>query len=149
MLKWLPVGQLWETRGMETTSKLVLIYDGDCQFCRLSLDFGIRVLGKFPLYVAFQKISPSDFGLTKEQVKSQIWTVGDGRPPAGGHLAVAVLLEIQSNPFYRVLGWLIKTPPTSWLAKKVYFFIAANRHRLPGGSRECKLTDTYKGTQGK
>lgn len=122
----------------------VLIYDGDCQFCRLSLDFGLRILKNFPQYVAFQRIDPEDFGLTRDQVKSQIWTVGGSMPPSGGHLAVAVLLSMQTNPLYRALGWLVKTPPTSWAAKKLYFFIAANRHRLPGGSRECKLTDTYK-----
>jgi predicted DCC family thiol-disulfide oxidoreductase YuxK len=133
---------------MKYPSELVLIYDGDCQFCRLSLDFGLRALKEFPLYVAFQKISPAEFGLTEEQVKSQIWTVGGGRPAAGAHLAVAVLLGMQSNPIYRALGWLIRTAPTSWLAKKLYFFIAVNRHRLPGGSRECKINDTYKGTQG-
>ena len=129
---------------MESKTELVLIYDGDCQFCRLSLDFGLRILKKFPLHVAFQRINPEDFGLTEEQVKSQIWTVGGDKPPSGGHLAVAVLLEMQANPLYRALAWLIRTPPTSWIAKKLYFFIAANRHRLPGGSRECKLTDTYK-----
>lgn len=128
---------------METQQELILIYDGDCQFCRLSLDFGLRMLGQFPLYVAFQKINPEDFGLTGDQVKSQIWTVGAGKPPSGGHLAVAELLGIQGNPFFRALGWFVKTPPTSWIAKNLYFFIASNRHRLPGGSRECKLTDTY------
>ena len=129
---------------MSPNTDLVLIYDGDCQFCRLSLDFGLRILKNFPLYVAFQRINPEDFGLTEEQVKSQIWTVGGARPPSGGHLAVAVLLSMQTNPLYRALGWLVRTPPTSWVAKMLYFFIAANRHRLPGGSRECKLTDTYK-----
>jgi predicted DCC family thiol-disulfide oxidoreductase YuxK len=129
---------------MESKTELVLIYDGDCQFCRLSLDFGLRILKEFPLYVAFQRIDPTDFGLSLEQVKSQIWTVGAGKPPAGGHLAVAELLAMQENPLYRTLAWLIRTPPTSWIAKKLYFFIAANRHRLPGGSMECKLTDTYK-----
>jgi predicted DCC family thiol-disulfide oxidoreductase YuxK len=129
---------------MRAKSDLVLIYDGDCQFCRLSLDFGLRILRNFPLYVAFQRINPEDFGLTEDQVKSQIWTVGGSKPPAGGHLALAALLSMQKNPLYRALGWLGSTPPTSWIAKKLYFFIAANRHRLPGGSRECKLTDTYK-----
>jgi predicted DCC family thiol-disulfide oxidoreductase YuxK len=128
---------------MPTQDKLVLIYDGDCQFCRLSLDFGLKILKQFPLYVAFQKINPEDFGLTADQVRSQIWTVGAGKSPAGGHLAAAVLLEMQANPAFRALGWLIRTPPTSWIAKNLYFFIAANRHRLPGGSRQCKLTDTY------
>jgi predicted DCC family thiol-disulfide oxidoreductase YuxK len=129
--------------GMSAQDELVLIYDGDCQFCRMSLDFGLKILKQFPLYVAFQKINPEEFGLTSHQVEAQIWTVGGGKPPAGGHLAAAALLEMQANPAYRALGWLIRTPPTSWIAKKLYFFIAANRHRLPGGSRQCKITDTY------
>jgi predicted DCC family thiol-disulfide oxidoreductase YuxK len=129
---------------MESKTELLLIYDGDCQFCRLSLDFGLRILKKFPLYVAFQRIKPEDFGLTEEQVKSQIWTVEGDKPASGGHLAVGVLLAMQVNPLYRALAWMIRTPPTTWIAKSLYFFIAANRHRLPGGSRECKLTDTYK-----
>ena len=128
---------------MSAQDELVLIYDGDCQFCRMSLDFGLKILKQFPLYVAFQKINPEEFGLTSHQVEAQIWTVGGGKPPAGGHLAAAALLEMQANPAYRALGWLIRTPPTSWIAKKLYFFIAANRHRLPGGSRQCKITDTY------
>ena len=128
---------------MSAQDELVLIYDGDCQFCRMSLDFGLKILKQFPLYVAFQKINPEEFGLTSHQVESQIWTVGGGKPPAGGHLAAAALLEMQANPAYRALGWLMRTPPTSWIAKKLYFFIAANRHRLPGGSRQCKITDTY------
>jgi glycosyltransferase involved in cell wall biosynthesis len=56
---------------MKPNADLVLIYDGDCQFCRLSLDFGLRILKNFPLYVAFQRINPKEFGLTLEQVKSQ------------------------------------------------------------------------------
>ena len=130
-------------RGMESKTELVLIYDGDCLFCSLVLHFGLRILKENTLNVAFQRINPEDFGLTQDQVKSQIWTVGGGKPASGGHLAAAVLLGMQANPLYRALGWVIRTPPTSWIAKKLYFFIAANRHRLPGGSRECKLTDTY------
>jgi predicted DCC family thiol-disulfide oxidoreductase YuxK len=123
----------------------VLIYDGDCQFCRLSLDFGIRTFKKFPEYVAFQRIIPADFDLTLSEVKSQIWMVEPGRKPLGAHLAVAAILTMQSNLIYRILGWLVQTPPTSWIARELYFLVAANRHRLPGGSKQCQLNDTYSG----
>ena len=124
----------------------VLIYDGDCKFCQLSLEFGIRHLRKFPAYVAFQKIDPTKFGLTQAEVRAQIWLVEQvtsGHKRLGGHLAAAQILLMQSNPLYRVLGWLMKTPPTSWLAKHGYRWVAKNRHRLPGGTRQCNLTDTY------
>jgi predicted DCC family thiol-disulfide oxidoreductase YuxK len=128
------------------TTNQVLIYDGDCKFCQLSLEFGIRHLSTFPKYVAFQKIDPIKFGLTIEQVKTQIWLVAqspDQTKPKGGHLAAGEILLMQKNPFYKVLGWLIKTPPTSFLADVVYRWVAKNRHRMPGGSRQCKLEDNY------
>jgi predicted DCC family thiol-disulfide oxidoreductase YuxK len=124
----------------------VLIYDGDCKFCQLSLEFGIRNLPTFPRYVAFQKIDPVEFGLTLEQVKTQIWlaTKGSSSTSAlGGHLAAGEILLMQTNPLHKILGWFIKTPPTSWIAAVVYRWVARNRHRLPGGSRQCKLEDNY------
>ena len=125
----------------------VLIYDGDCQFCQLSLDFGIRNLRVFPQYVAFQKIDPQDFGLTASQVRSQIWLAQKTPSTAealGGHLAAGAILKLQPSRWLRVLGWLATTPPTSWVASLLYKVIAANRHRLPGGSRACKLEDNYR-----
>ena len=124
----------------------VLIYDGDCKFCQLSLEFGIRHLKTFPKYVAFQKIDPTKFGLTIDQVRTRIWLVDQGSgstKPKGGHLAAGQILTMQRNLFYKALGWLIKTPPTSFLADVVYRWVAKNRHRLPGGSRQCKLEDNY------
>ena len=124
----------------------VLIYDGDCQFCQLSLDFGIKNLRIFPQYVAFQKIDPKTFGLTAQQVRSQIWLAQ--RSPAsaaalGGHLAAGAILKLQPSRILRLLGWLASTRPTSWAADLLYKLIAANRHRLPGGSRACKIEDNY------
>ena len=124
----------------------VLIYDGDCQFCQLSLDFGIKNLRVFPQYVACQKIDPKTFGLTAQQVRSQIWLAQ--RSPAnaaalGGHLAAGAILKLQPSRILRLLGWLASTPPTSWAADLLYKLIAANRHRLPGGSRACKIEDNY------
>jgi predicted DCC family thiol-disulfide oxidoreductase YuxK len=124
----------------------VLIYDGDCKFCQLSLDFGIRHLRTFPKYVAFQKIDPTKFGLSIEQVKTQIWLASEAPSPIkplGGHLAAGEILLMQKNPLQKLLGWFIKTPPTSFLADLVYRWVAKNRHRLPGGSRQCKLEDNY------
>ena len=124
----------------------VLIYDGDCQFCQLSLEFGIRNLRIFPQYVAFQKINPGDFGLTPQQVRAQIWLAGKVPSQAsalGGHLAAGAILKLQPSLLLKVLGWLISTPPTSWAAELGYKLVAANRHRLPGGTRACKIEDNY------
>jgi len=124
----------------------VLIYDGDCQFCQLSLEFGLKHLKIFPKYVAFQRISPADFGLTSEQVQSQIFMASTAQAPekpVGGHLAAAEIMRMQKNPLLLFIGWLMTKPPVSWLAGLVYRWVAKNRHRLPGGSRQCKIEDTY------
>ncbi|MFM7014135.1 MAG: thiol-disulfide oxidoreductase DCC family protein [Actinomycetota bacterium] len=123
--------------------KELLIYDGDCQFCRLSLDFAIRKLKNMPEYVAFQRIDPKDYGLTTEQVSKAVWLVSAEHPPLAGHLAVAAMFLDQSNFGYKFLGLLMKYPPTSWVAGWVYGFVAANRHRMPGGTRECDIRDSY------
>lgn len=130
------------------TIERVLIYDGDCHFCQLSLDFGIRHLAIFPKYVAFQKVNPSNFLLSESDVRSQIWLVPENSndfKPLGGHLAAAEILIMQKNVLLKLAGWLMKTPPTSYLAKVGYRWIAKNRHRLPGGTKQCKIEDTYLG----
>jgi len=127
-------------------SDRILIYDGDCQFCQLSLEFGLKHLKIFPKYAAFQRISPADFGLTKSEVQAQIFMASKAPsdlPPAGAHLAAAEILGMQKNPIYRLAGWFIANPPFSFLASRVYRWVAKNRHRLPGGSRQCKIEDTY------
>lgn len=100
----------------------------------------------FPKYISFQRINPADFGLTDLQVRSKIWLVNPldlVSEPLGGHLAAGAILKGQKSLLFKILGWLISTPPTSWIAALGYRFIAANRHRLPGGTRECKLEDNY------
>ncbi len=128
------------------TTNSVLIYDGDCKFCQLSLEFGIRHMKIFPSYVAFQRIDPADFGLTQAQVRSEIWLVETSPQEVtrlGGHLAASKILEMQTNPLYRLAGFLMKKWPTSWLAKHVYRWVALNRHRLPGGTKACNIQDNY------
>ena len=122
-----------------------LIYDGDCAFCQMSLQWGIDNLPWFPPYVAFQKITPSDFGLTDQQVRSQIFLV-DADRNLGGHKAGAWILTHQpgwrlSAILWRIFGHLINV--FSPISALVYRLIASNRHRLPGGSATCKLEDNF------
>jgi predicted DCC family thiol-disulfide oxidoreductase YuxK len=128
--------------------KQILIYDGDCQFCRLSLDFGIRTLSRFPKFVAYQRVDPASYGLSAKDVSSQVWIV-DPVPtklkPLGGHLAVAHILLDQPEFYWRWLGFLMKTPPFSFVADLIYKWVAKNRHHLPGASKACKIEDTFDG----
>ena len=48
-------------------------------------------------------------------------------------------LFIDSKTLWRVAGYLLRIPGINHLAKRVYYWIAKNRHRLPGGTPECSM----------
>ena len=54
-----------------------------------------------------------------------------------GHEAIAAMLG-SSGPISRLAGRFLLLPGISWIAAKVYALVAANRHRLPGGTPACK-----------
>ena len=116
----------------------LLIYDGDCAFCKQSLLWGINNLEWFPKHKAFQKLKPEEYGLTETQVKSEIWLIC-GERKLGGHKAASWILNQQKNYLWRLLGSL--TDFYSPVSALVYRWVAKNRHRLPGGTKECSLDD--------
>ena len=118
--------------------KALLIYDGDCAFCKNSLKWAIDHLKKMPNYVAFQKIDLTTYHLTKTDVETQVWLI-DGTKQLGGHRAVTWLFKSQTSLFWRAIGVFIDVlGPISALG---YHWVAKNRHRLPGGTKECSIED--------
>ena len=116
----------------------LLIYDGDCAFCKQSLRWALDTLPEFCRYAAYQKLNYRDYGLTDTDVRRQVWLI-DGSIKLGGHSAVAWLFSQQPVLGWRIAGWIIQTfSPVSAL---VYKWVANNRHRLPGGTKECVIDD--------
>jgi predicted DCC family thiol-disulfide oxidoreductase YuxK len=114
----------------------VLVYDGDCGFCTSA----VRLVGRLPAdadVVAFQLADLDALGTTAERAGREVLWVQDGRV-YGGAQAVAALLVHAGGP-WRALGLIARVPPLSWLARAGYALIAANRHRLPGGTPACAL----------
>ena len=112
----------------------VLIYDGDCGFCRQCLDWGLRNLTAFPAYLASQDARAKEFGLTEAELAAQVWLVGGGLR-LGGASAVAYLLRMQPNLGWRILGVLmVAALPISNL---IYKWVAKNRGKL--GPKDCAL----------
>lgn len=118
--------------------KALLIYDGDCAFCKNSLQWAIDHLKTMPNYVAFQKIDLTEYQLTKSEVESQVWLL-DGSQQFGGHRAVAWLFRSQTSRFWKLIGALIDL--FGPISAGVYRWVAKNRHRLPGGTKECSIED--------
>lgn len=119
-------------------SDATLVYDGDCSFCTRSVAAIGRLRLAEPRVVAFQHADLPALGLTASQCERELqWVSADGRVD-GGAQGVARLL-LASGPPWAMLGAALRRPPLSWLAAGVYRLVAANRHRLPGGTPACAL----------
>ncbi|GII79067.1 hypothetical protein Sru01_40490 [Sphaerisporangium rufum] len=112
----------------------VLIYDGDCGFCRWCVDLGHRHLPVMPRVSAWQRLDLAEYGLTRDEVTTSVQLVGPRGLRASGARAVAVLLLVQPALWWKVAGTAMLVPPLSWLAAAGYHLVARYRHhlRVPG-----------------
>lgn len=118
--------------------KATLIFDGDCGFCTTTAHH-IEKNSSTPIEISpWQWVNLSDYGLTAEVAAAKVQVFVDGKTYAG-HKAFAKLLRLQQQSWLKVLGGLMVTPPFSWGARVVYYFVAKYRHKLPGGTPACEL----------
>lgn len=119
------------------TGQPVLVFDGDCGFCTTSVRFAERRVGVRARVVPWQFADLRALGVTRERAEREVLWVEDGRV-YGGAQAVARLLIAAGLP-WSPLGFVLRVPPFRWVAGWVYRLVAANRHRLPGGTPACAL----------
>ena len=113
-----------------------MIFDGDCAFCSSSA----RVLKKITrgkiAIEPYQLLDLKQFGLTEDQTSKAVYYIGEKTDVA--NRAICQFL-IDSKTPWAIAGRILNLPLISWLAKRVYYWIAKNRHRLPGGTPECSI----------
>ncbi len=114
-----------------------MIYDGDCGFCTLSVNWGHNHFKYFPAATPSQGYQYSKHGLTKADVDASVWVVDDKN--YAGHRAVAWLLRHQPGFFWKIAGWVMIIPPFSILFRIGYRLVVLNRHRFPGSTNACKF----------
>jgi predicted DCC family thiol-disulfide oxidoreductase YuxK len=113
----------------------VLVFDGDCGFCTSSAR-ALERIGPGAEVVAWQLTDLADLGLTEPQAAEAVqWVEADGTVRRG-HEAIAAALLGAGGP-WRLAGRALLLPGLSPLAARVYRIVAANRHRLPGGTPAC------------
>ena len=116
----------------------LFVFDGDCAFCTRSANFVKRRVACGCAVEAWQRVDVAALGLTTQQCQTAVqWVDGDG-VISSGHVAIARLL-IVSGGCWGFVGRLLLVPGFSHVAAVVYRWVARNRHRLPGGSAECKM----------
>jgi predicted DCC family thiol-disulfide oxidoreductase YuxK len=117
-------------------SRPVLLYDGDCSFCTSCVRLTERRIGPDAEVVPWQLADLAALGVSEAEAAEAVqWVGGDG-VVRSGHEAVAAML-IASGPAWRIAGRALLLPGVSWVAAHAYRLIAANRHRLPGGTPAC------------
>jgi predicted DCC family thiol-disulfide oxidoreductase YuxK len=123
-----------------SASKQVLIFDGDCAFCSSSARLLRRMTNNKIVIEPYQKLDLGSLGLTSELTSKAVYFVsGSKRFVAAAAIAQAL---IESKTIWALAGWLLKLPVVRNIAKPIYYLVAANRHRLPGGTPECQMPES-------
>lgn len=117
----------------------VLVYDGDCAFCRRCARILERI-GPDAEIVAWQLADLVELGITEQQATDAVqWVQIDGTVRSG-HEAIAAILSTAGR-IWKTIGRIVLLPGISCMAAKVYRLIADNRNRLPGGTPACAIGD--------
>lgn len=121
----------------------ILVFDGDCGFCTTSARFLVRwvVRGRPAAVAPWQQLDLAGLGLTPDQCRSAVQWVASDAQRVSGHHAIAAALRA-GHPVWRPVGALLVAPGFSWLAGRLYSWVAAHRYALPGGTPACRPKDT-------
>ncbi len=114
----------------------LLIFDGDCGFCTASVDVIRRWIRPDCAIEPWQNIAIERFGLTPDDCSTAVQYVDSERRVHDGSRAVMRMLRNAPAP-WPVIGAVGDAPGIAWVADRVYRWIAAHRHRLPGSTPAC------------
>ena len=115
---------LVEPRGL-------LIFDGECGFCRRWVNNMTSWFTKHPTPIAWQNANLPELGLTPEQCSAAVQFVDANLKVSSGSDAAARVLIVAGFP-YNVAGRIILVPGIRSMAQATYRWVANNRHRFKG-----------------
>jgi predicted DCC family thiol-disulfide oxidoreductase YuxK len=108
-----------------------VVYDGECAFCRSQVARIRRMAGEgafefvpsrsSELYARFPQLQGENLNSGMRLVEP------DGRTHVGADAVYAIARRLRG---WRWIAWLYRVPGLHWVARSIYGWIAANRHRL-------------------
>ncbi|MDT0382620.1 DUF393 domain-containing protein [Streptomyces sp. DSM 42041] len=116
----------------------LLVYDGDCGFCTTAVGFVQRRLRPRCTAVPWQFSDLDALGVTEERVQHEVLWVTPVGTVWGGAEAVGKIL-LNARGAWPVVGGVLMLPPLRRPLRGLYRLVAANRHRLPGGTPACAI----------
>jgi predicted DCC family thiol-disulfide oxidoreductase YuxK len=107
-----------------------MIYDGDCGICNESAGWARAHLPAGTEIVPWQTIDDlAAIGLTVRDVETAAYWVDDDGTLHRGEAAAAQVLR-RAGGAWRVAGMTLGSPLVRPLARRAYYWVAANRHRF-------------------
>ena len=107
---------------MATHLDVILIYDGECRFCRACLTWLQEKLQVTA--VAFQEADLARYGLTRSQCEQAVFVITEQKTYSGS-AAIALLLNLRGNT---CISRQIKR--SGWLGRLGYRWLASHRNSL-------------------
>ncbi len=124
--------------AMPADAAPLLVYDGDCAFCRRAVALALSRMKVACRAVPWQQADLGSLGLTPQEAAEAVWWVEPGVRKVRGHEAVAAALR-HGRAAWRPVGRLLEAPALAKGGAAGYDLVARNRHRLPGGTAACGL----------
>ena len=118
----------------------LLVYDGDCSFCTSSARWIAAAWARPARAVASQRLDAAELdrlGLTVMDTQQAVWWIDEHGRRFRGHLAIGRALEA-ADGWRRAVGRALLSWPLRSIGPASYSLIARFRHRLPGGTAECR-----------
>jgi predicted DCC family thiol-disulfide oxidoreductase YuxK len=104
----------------------ILIFDGDCAFCKLWVEFWRTLTGNSVEYTPYQTAAGVSAQIPREEARSRVQFLSGGERYQG---AAAVFQLLSGLPAYAWLAWAWKKlPGFAFISERVYSFIAAHRN---------------------
>lgn len=115
---------------IETTSpKPLLIYDGDCGFCRKWIERFRSLLGDRLSYEPYQKVAKDHPSIPLERFQKAVQLIEPGGRVSQG--AEAVFRALGTLPALRLFLWgYLHLPGFAWISERTYAWVAKHRHQL-------------------
>jgi predicted DCC family thiol-disulfide oxidoreductase YuxK len=114
-----------------------MLNDADCGFCMRTA----RLVPRLGVDIDSSTVQAADLAaLGVDPVRATVempYVHPDGRVDYG-HRAFAAILRTGPLP-WRLVGRLMTAPGVDAVARRAYAWVAANRHRMPGGTAACEL----------
>jgi len=108
------------------TKKPLFVYDGECQFCRMWIDYSQKVTGERVRYEPFQSVADTFPNIRRHEFAHAVKLI----TPEGGIFsgAHATFKTLAYNPRRRLFLWLYEhIPGFSFFSEIGYRFVASNR----------------------